>query len=684
MRRLLLAFALLLAAAPARAASGTVYASREARVALVSAVRAAPAGGMVDVGLFFRIAAGWHIYWRNAGDAGLAPQIALHLPAGATAGPIEWPAPRRMRQAGLMTYGYTGRVLLPFTVRVPAAGGLAVRAKAQWLICKDICIPEQASFALTLPPGPAAPSREAALFTAALRALPRPAPWAVHLAPGGRLWLRPGAPLAGAYFFAGQPGAVRAAGPQPLATGSGLAVLTLPLAKGFRPGAALSGVLRLHFADGREAAYAVTASPAALPARAPAPAGGLPFGRALLFAFLGGLILNLMPCVFPVLAMKALALARMSGAALREARISAAAYTAGVLVTFLGLAGVLLVLRAGGMAAGWGFQFTAPAFVVGMAWLLFAVGLGFSGLIVVGDRLAGAGQGLAARGGWVGSFFTGLLAVLVATPCTAPFMAAAIGAALAASAASTLGVFAALGAGFALPYAALAMSPGFARALPRPGRWMEVLRQALAFPMYGAAAWLLWVATAEAGPHGVAAGAAGMVLIGFAAWVLAAARADGARSDGAPSGGVRGRWLARGLALAALAGAVALLPSLHLARRATAGEVVRGIPYAPARLAALRAAGRGVFLDVTAAWCLTCQVNDRIALDRASVRQAFARRHIVFMVGDWTRQDPALTAYLSAHGREGVPLYVYYPPHRRGRELPQILTPGIVLAAITG
>ncbi len=674
MRRLLLAFALLFAAAPARAASSTVYASKEARVALVSAVRAAPAGGVVDLGLFFRIAAGWHIYWRNAGDAGLAPQFALHLPAGASAGPIEWPAPHRMPQAGLMTYGYTGRVLLPFTVRVPAAGGLAVRAKAQWLICKDICIPERASFALTLRPGSAAPSREAALFIAAARALPRPAPWAVHLAPGGRLWLRPGRALAGAYFFADQPGAVRAAGPQPLATGSGLAVLTLPLAKGFRPGTAISGVLGLRFADGREAAYAVTASPAALPARAPAPAGGLPFGRALVFAFLGGLILNLMPCVFPVLAMKALALARMSGAALREARISAAAYTAGVLVMFLGLAGGLLVLRAGGMAAGWGFQFTAPAFVVGMAWLLFAVGLGFSGLIVLGDRLAGAGQGLAARGGWAGSFFTGLLAVLVATPCTAPFMAAAIGAALAASAASTVAVFAALGAGFALPYAALAMTPGFARLLPRPGRWMEVLRQALAFPMYGAAAWLLWVASAEAGPTGVAAGAAGMVLIGFAAWVLAAARA----------GGVRGRWFARGLALAALAGAVALLPSLHLARRAAAGEVARGIPYAPARLAALRAAGQGVFVDITAAWCLTCQVNDRIALERALVRQAFARRHIVFMVGDWTRQEPRITAYLTAHGREGVPLYVYYPPHRRGRELPQILTPGIVLAAIAG
>ena len=305
-----------------------------------------------------------------------------------------------------------------------------------------------------------------------------------------------------------------------------------------------------------------------------------------------------MPCVFPVLAMKAVALARLSGHGRGVVRAHAVSYTAGVLTAFLGLAGVLLTVRAAGSVAGWGFQFQSPVFVAVMAWVLLAVGLNLSGVFQVGAGLAGAGQGLAGREGHLGSFFTGLLAVLVATPCTAPFMGAAIGAALAAPAAVTLLVFAAMGLGLAAPYALLALVPGLARLLPRPGGWMDVLKGAMAFPMYGAAAWLVWVVSLQAGPTAVLATVAGMVLLGFAAWSVGLAQASGRR-------------VGYGIAMAAVVVAAAVLPSVAGAPPAQAAVAEGTEPFSSARLAALRAEGRPVFVNMTAAWCVTCLVNEK-------------------------------------------------------------------------
>lgn len=311
-----------------------------------------------------------------------------------------------------------------------------------------------------------------------------------------------------------------------------------------------------------------------------------------------------------------------------------------------------------------------------MAWLLFAVGLNLSGVFEVGGAWAGLGQRLAARGGHFGSFFTGLLAVAVATPCTAPFMGAAIAVALAAPAAIGIGVFLVMGLGLASPYLLLALLPGLARRLPRPGRWMVVLKQALAFPMYGAAAWLVWVVSQEAGSAGVLAAAIGLVLLGFAGWAL------GLAAEASP----RARRVARASALAAVLGALALLPGVATAiagpdaplRAADGAE-----PFSAARLAALRGEGRTVFVNMTASWCISCLVNERVALSPPAVQAGFRDRHVAYLKGDWTRQNPEITAYLHQFGRDGVPLYVVY---RAGAEQPeilaQILTESAVLAAI--
>ncbi|WP_240046838.1 protein-disulfide reductase DsbD domain-containing protein, partial [Paracraurococcus ruber] len=563
MPRLLLAALLLLASAwgaawdnATQAAESAAVRSPRATATLVAAARAVAPGDAVELGLRLRLAPGWHSYWRNPGDAGAPPEVAVLAPAGAAADPIRWPAPKRIPTGPLVSFGYEGEVLLPFRL-VPPAGlapgdTLAIEAEATWLVCAEVCIPEEGRFRLDLPVEAAGrlDGALAPLFTAAEAAAPRPAPWAARaaLAGGaGSLTLAgeglSAATVRDATFFPAEGGLLDNAAPQRLSLAEGRLTLALTRPEGAAAPATLDGVLALTDAAGVRAAYAVAA-----PVGGPVEGAGdaLPLWQALGFAFLGGLILNLMPCVFPILAMKAMALARLSGAARATVRAHAASYTAGVLAAFLALAGLLMALRAAGAAAGWGFQFTAPAFVAALAWLMLAVGLNLSGVYAIrGPAVAGTGGG-----GHAGSALTGALAVLVATPCTAPFMAAAVGTALALPAPQTLAIFAALGLGLAAPYALLGLAPGLAGLLPRPGPWMERLRQGLAFPMYGAAAWLAWVLAQQAGPDGLALLLAGAVLLGFSGWALGQAQ----RSAG------RGR-LGRALAAAAVVGALALLPS---------------------------------------------------------------------------------------------------------------------------
>ncbi len=654
---------------PARALESAAISSDRATVTLVTDTDQAASGQPFKAALRLRLAPGWHTYWQNPGDAGVAPELSFDPAHGMVAGPIDWPAPGKVAEGPLITFAYEGEVLLPVPV-TPNAGPTALRAHANWLVCKNVCVPEEGDFSLDLPAGQPAPSTEAPLFAAASARTPVASPYAARIAPDGTLTLDADrlltASVRQAQFFPFGQG-IDFAAPQLLSVSDGTLSLKLPTAAAFDPKAELSGLLVLRDEKGGPTYLNVTAT--AGPGAASA-AETLP--EMLLLALVGGLILNLMPCVFPVLAMKAMSLARMSGHEHGSVRAHAISYTAGVVLAFMALGGVLLLLRVAGQAAGWGFQFQSPVFVAAMAWLLFGIGLNLSGVFAVDGGVSGAGQSLAGRGGHAGSFFTGLLAVLVATPCTAPFMGAAIAGALVAPPGITLLVFATMGVGLALPYALLAIAPGLSRALPRPGAWMDLLKELLAFPMYAAVVWLVWVVSQEAGPDGVLAVVAGLMLLGFAGWALGRAQA----------GAGLGRRFGQAAALAGLLAAAFLLPNIVPVQATVRAATEASEPFTAVRLAELRAQGRPVFVNMTAAWCVSCLVNERVALSTQAVREAFTAHDVVYLKGDWTQQDPAISAFLREHGRDGVPLYVLYAPGQKPKVLPQVLTPGLVLASL--
>ena len=660
-----------------------------ATVTLVSETAAVAPGSPFRLGLHFKLAKGWHIYWTNPGAAGEPPQLDLSLPEGAKASDMAWPTPERVRQNDeVMSYAYVDEVLLPIAVTPPAGvSSFPIKAKASWLICEKICVPEEGELALDLPIGRASLSAQAPLFAAADARIPRPSSDAATISRDGVLTvtgsdLSPDA-VRQAWFLPASWGAIDDLAPQALNVEPGKLSLSLKAGQAFDPKATLEGVLALKDGAGRERDLTIAAAPVAgagpaaaadRPESAAAPADGdrLSLMSVLAFAFLGGLILNLMPCVFPILAVKAMSLAGLAGRDRRVVRLHAASYTLGVLVAFGALGAALIALRAAGASAGWGFQFQSPVFVAAVAWLLFAIGLNLSGVFEIGGGWVGGGDGLTRRDGLAGSFFTGLLAVVVASPCTAPFMGAALAAAAAAPPATALLIFVALGLGLAAPYGALALAPGLALALPRPGSWMLILRQALAFPMYGAAVWLSWVVSQQAGADGALIVLSGALLIGFAAWIFGATRRQARR----------GRAIGGAVAAAVALLALLTLDGLTVLPRGATGAATAesATAYTPDRLAALRAEGRPVFVNMTAAWCVTCLVNERVALSSERVKDAFAKRNVAYLKGDWTRADPEISRFLKAHGRDGVPLYILYPPHgEKPVVLPQILTATAVL-----
>jgi thiol:disulfide interchange protein DsbD len=686
------------------------------QVELVSEAGAIRAGETFWVGLHQRIAPGWHTYWVNPGDSGEPARIEWSLPDGFAAAEVVWPHPGRIPVGPVMSYGYSDEVTLPIAITAPAGLGpgerVTLRGQASWLVCEKECIPEEAPVALTLPVTAGAPppdARGAALIGEARRAVPSPSPWpasfaatpeTVRLTIGARELVAER--VADAWFYPLQWGAIDHAAPQRRRVDA--RGLTLEVARGQLPDAVaapIDGVLvlaeRLEGGMVRHA-FSVRAVPAGAPG-APAGAAAPSAGRvtaldgiagvhpavtplqAGLLALLGGLVLNLMPCVLPILSVKALGLVRHAAGSAAALRWHGLAYTAGVMASFAVVAGVLLALRAAGEQVGWGFQLQSPVAVTLLAHVFFAMGLVLSGVLVVtGGRLAGIGHGLAARSGYAGSFCTGALATVAATPCTAPFMGVAVGFALTQPWSTALLVFQALALGLALPYLLLTLVPSWRRLLPAPGPWMDRLKQVLAFPLYASAAWLVWVVSQQAGPPGVAAALAGLVLIGFAAWLIHASRHAGPRWRRAATvaGAASVVVAALGPVAAHRAGSWPAAPD-----RARDAEA-----FAPARLAALRASGKPVFVNVTAAWCITCLVNERVALRSPAVADAFARKGVVVLKADWTSRDPVITGMLESFGRSGVPLYLLYPPGAGGPApgepavLPQILTEGIVIEAV--
>ena len=696
---------LLLASPSAFPLSGNVVATANVQARLVGEVSAIAPGQSFWVALEFNIREGWHTYWRNPGDSGQATKLAWQLPAGFTAGDIVWTTPHRFEIPPLVNYGYAKHAVHLVNITAPKdlkpGTPVLLSAKASWLVCSDVCIPEDANLQLTLPvtsqPGVVDPA-DAALFTSARSELPT-AQLAVTSAriQGDRLVIALGKEwgatlleIKSLAFFPYDDGGIEYAAPQTLTRTPEAVELAMKV--GYQPpkGGSVRGVLLATEKSGGDsvtvpmeisADFAAAAAPKTAPARRESETS-LPV--LLLLAILGGLILNLMPCVFPVLSIKAMGLVEQAKKHPTVVRTKGVVFAAGVIGSMLCLAAALLALRAGGEQIGWGFQLQSPLFVTLMVYLLLAVGMNLSGVFEVGGTLAGIGDGLTQGEGYRASFFTGVLTTLVATPCTAPFMAAAVGAALTRPPLVALCIFAALGFGLALPYLLLSFAPWLRRGLPKPGAWMDTLKQIFAFPIYASAAWLLWVLAQESSSVGLAAALAGAILIALAAWAYQKSKSSASR----------GRVAA--LVTATLAVLLAIILPVRFADIAAASSSVPvgGVhavdawqPYDAEQVAKLNAAGRPLLVNFTASWCLTCLVNERNAFADSAVQEVFRSKGVTLMKGDWTNRDPAITRALAAFGRAGVPLYVVYNSKPGSSEpviLPQLLTASIVQSAFAG
>src|SRR5438270_2450698 len=649
LRRLLILFAVLLVP--------TLVSARGIEPRLL-AEGPAPPGGEVELAIHMRPAPGWHGYWLNPGDAGLPMSVDWHLPKGFTAGSLRYPVPTRLTVAGLMNYVFERdyAVLLRLKVPVGATGTVPIRADAHWLACTDkICVPEQGQLALDLPVGSGTPRR--AQFDVWRLALPQPLVTVGHFAVAGDK-LRVAIPLPASvelrdpYLFPVTDRAIDYEAPQSFKRSGDWIVAEMALKacpKDF------SGVLAS--ADGRGLEFRAVPGPV--------PEGGTPLGglgwKAVLIAILGaiagGILLNLMPCVFPILALKALPLSRAGGDA-REVRSDAFAYMAGTIVGTGALGALLLAIRAAGAEAGWAFQLQDPRTIMLLLLLAVAITANLLGLFEL-PVFGGAAQP-------AGSFGTGALAAFVATPCAGPFLGAALGTALLLPLAGSVAVFAALGLGLALPFVVVAFVPALRSRLPKPGRWMDRLKRFLAIPMAASAVAALWLLDRLAGERALVIGLAASIGLLFAAFEAGRLQRRGKA----------GAWGGAVAAVALAAAAIALVPQRTSSSHAVAGAEL----WSEARVASYVQQRRPLFVYFTADWCLTCKVNEAAAIDRSEVRDAFKAAGVKVLAGDWTNGDPAITRFLDSRGRAGVPLYRWYAPGESPAGLPQVLTPSILIA----
>ena len=698
--------AALLVSASAFAATGLAATQKTdySRVELIAEQGSVPAAsGRITTGLHLRPDAGWHAYWLNPGDAGKAPSIDWTLPDGFVAGDLRFPAPHVIPFHDFNTYGFDEAILLLADIEVPAGlergASVEIGGRAEWVVCDDeLCVPEETDVALTLAVGDGEIDEDRRdRFAAARHILPEPVAWPARFAAlGDRVEFDIAAPADArepAYLFVAPERFVRYGEQTGARVGTGF---RFGMAAGTRVAdhESVDAVLSYSDAQGDDRSVWLTLQrtegplpPATPPASAAmvADAGGGDIARALLFGLLGGILLNLMPCVFPILSLKALGLADLSTAGAQAARMSGLLYTAGVLATFLAIAILLIVLRQAGAAVGWGFQLQSPWVNVVLGLGMVAIGLNLAGVFEIGTGAMGVGQGLTSGGERRAAFFTGALAVVVATPCTAPFMAGALGFALVQPVPVALAVFLALGLGLALPYLALTLVPALGRALPRPGPWMATFRHVLAFPMFATALWLFWVIGRQLGPTAMAVGLLAALLLGFALWAYG------------HSAGVGRKAAWRTAAVAGLAACIAA--AANVGERSSVA-VADGSPsdvgthrlgklapeaFTPERVVGYVESETPVFVYFTADWCISCKVNERVALATDAVGDAFNERGIKVIEGDWTAEDPVITEWLAKYDRAGVPLYLYFPAGSTLDDavvLPQVLLPAIVIDAV--
>ena len=678
---------------------------------IVSRYAAVQPGQAIEAALRLKIIDHWHTYWRNPGDSGLPTKLTWSLPNGVTAGQIEWPYPKKLPLGPLMNFGYAGEALHLVTLQTPkqlkVGENVTLSAKAEWLVCNDVCIPESADLTISLPVVSSTPlpdTRWADAFANARASLPGTMNgWkSVVIFENGNAALAltppPGEEVnfADLSFYPLREDIIANAGKQVFSRANDGVRLTIPLADPINLAlTALDGVLVSDGGWGRAhpgKAMAVSAPitygkiPSAFSGIKTVPTSTIKTFRngddlglaiALLFAFVGGAILNLMPCVFPVLGIKVMGFVEHAQGEPNRLRQQGVTFLVGVVLSFWILAGLLTALRAAGESIGWGFQLQSPVFVTLLAFLFLLMALNLSGVFEFGMRLQSAAGNLhqdGKPGNLMDAFLSGVLATVIATPCTAPFMGAALGYTLAQPAYVSFLVFTSVAFGMATPVLLLSLFPGWLRCLPKPGAWMDTFKQFMAFPLFATVAWLAWVLGSQQGNDGIGMLLIGMVIVSLGAWIY-------------------GRWQVnhpvRAVTVAVslvLAGAAMAWPNAvpeRIARGASAvNEADAWVPYSKQKVAELRTQGRAVFIDFTATWCITCQVNKRIALNQQDVLRRFTELNIVRVKADWTVQDPAITEALAEFGRNGVPLYVYYPAGGGPQVLPEVLTPAGVLSAL--
>ena len=640
----------------------------------------------------------WHTYWKNPGDAGKPTEISWTLPEGVKAGEVVWPAPQRIElPADLVDFGYEGEVflLIPLTIAESyRLDSLLIQANVNWLECDDVCIPGGAELSLSLP---VSESKQAIIndawqadFIRTRGALPRDdvALDAMFSTGNGQLNLVIQATdsifenAQTLSFIPDQHRVLDYLAEQKITFQLSSLQLSQSHHARMKSSDTLGGILLVTDISGQQVVYQINAQLEAVDATVldgvmPADTAQMSLIMIFIFAMTGGIILNLMPCVFPVLSLKVMSLVASRDASLKEQRLHGVIYATGVIVAFLVLAAVLLSLQAGGALIGWGFHLQSPWFVSVLIYLFFIMGLSMSGVVEFGTGIMGAGSELADKDGYLGSFFTGVLASVVASPCTAPFMGAALGFAFTQTMPVALTVFVALGFGMALPLLLFSFIPALARLMPKPGKWMLTFKHILALPLYATAVWLLWVLSKEVNTQGVLLVLGSCLLLSFAAWrYQARSRVRGLRV-----------YLNTFLIVLCLVFSIGALVSPDLQRSGGVPDITLEDgyeAYSARRLAELRAAGTPVFVNMTAAWCITCLVNEKVALSSAVVRNAMIANGVVYLKGDWTNNDPEITAVLKSYKTSGVPLYLMFPANssKPAEVLPQILTESIVLEAL--
>lgn len=659
--------------------SAHAFDAQHVSIRLLPEKTALQGGDTVTVGIEQTIEKGWHTYWTNPGDSGAVARIAWKgTDTDIVAAPIVWPTPSRLPMGPLMNFGYENKVVLLQDITLPKnlpEGPVTLNATIDILVCADICIPETHESSFTIN-GDQAPS--AAAVEKARGKLPLDVSWKASLREDGKNIVvtiptespKSFAKLESIEFYPEEWGIIsNPATTVAMTNDNSLTVIHPRGERAIKEVPSSKFVLAYEDASGARKAIRLDLPRDAVGSTV-VPNSNVGLMQALLLALIGGMILNLMPCVFPVLSMKALSLVQLKDKESAKARLHGLAYTAGIVLSFVAIAAILIAFKTGGAQIGWGFQLQNPAIILFLTYLFFTLGLNLAGFFEIDFGLANAGQSLTRAHGLSGSFFTGMLATLVATPCTAPFMGVAMGYALTQSPFISILVFIALGLGLALPYLALCYIPALRHLLPRPGAWMETFRQFLAFPMFAASCWLIWVLSQQTDHMGVLIGLLGLLSIAFGLWLW----------KNRPHGKTA-KAIVITTALAMFGFAVSTLVIERHVEPAMAMETATGISeaFSQEKLNQYLDDNQPIFINMTAAWCITCKVNEKVAISIPSTQKIFEERKIKYLKGDWTNQNPEITKFLESYGRSGVPLYVYYPPSsREGMVLPQILTPGIV------